>query len=100
MNDFKHHNPCEQWRKNNIKILEKINNNSSNLFKYEVIVINDESTCNLRGEKRSLFNFLILNNENTNFHYVDLYQHCFEEIALLNQLKSYELKIVTRYEKN
>ena len=30
--------------------------------------------------------------ENMNFHYVDLYQHCFEEIPLLNQLKSYELK--------
>jgi len=31
-------------------------------------------------------------NENINFHYVDLYQHCFKEIFLLNQLKSYELK--------
>jgi len=31
-------------------------------------------------------------NKNTNFHYIDLYQHCFEEISLLNQLKSYELK--------
>jgi len=35
---------------------------------------------------------IILNNENTNFHYVDLCQHCFKDIALLNQLKSYELK--------
>ena len=32
------------------------------------------------------------NNENINFHYVDLYQHCFKEISVLNQLKSYELK--------
>ncbi len=32
------------------------------------------------------------NKENTNFHYVDLYQHCFVEIYLLNQLTSYELK--------
>ena len=31
-------------------------------------------------------------NENTNFHYIDLYRECFEEISLLNQLKSYELK--------
>ena len=31
-------------------------------------------------------------NNKTNFHYVDLYQHCFEEISLLSQLKSYELK--------
>ena len=31
-------------------------------------------------------------NENTNFHYVDLYQHCFEENSLLDGLKSYELK--------
>jgi len=31
-------------------------------------------------------------NKNTNFHYIDLYQHCFEEISLLNQLKRYELK--------
>ena len=32
------------------------------------------------------------NNENTKFHYINLYQHCFEEISLLNELKSYELK--------
>ena len=32
-------------------------------------------------------------NKNTNFHYIDLYQHCFEEVTLLEQLKSYELKI-------
>ena len=31
-------------------------------------------------------------NENANFHYVDLYRDCFEEISLLKQLKSYELK--------
>jgi len=31
-------------------------------------------------------------NKNTNFHYINLYQHCFEEISLLSQLKSYELK--------
>ena len=31
-------------------------------------------------------------NKNTFFHYLNLYQHCFEEISLLNQLKSYELK--------
>ena len=31
-------------------------------------------------------------NKNTNFHYVDLYRNCFEEISLLDQLKSYELK--------
>ena len=30
--------------------------------------------------------------KDTNFHYVDLYQDCFEEIFLLEQLKSYELK--------
>ena len=30
-------------------------------------------------------------NENINFHYVNLYQHCFEEISILSQLKSYEL---------
>ena len=30
--------------------------------------------------------------KDTNFHYVDLYQECFEEILLLEQLKSYELK--------
>ena len=28
----------------------------------------------------------------SNFHYVDLYRNCFEEISLLDQLKSYELK--------
>ena len=31
-------------------------------------------------------------NKNTNFHYVDLYRNCFEEVSLLDQLKSYELK--------
>jgi hypothetical protein len=30
--------------------------------------------------------------ENINFHYLDLYQHCFEKISLLSQLESYELK--------
>jgi hypothetical protein len=30
--------------------------------------------------------------KNTNFHYINLYQHCFEEISSFNQLKSYELK--------
>ena len=30
--------------------------------------------------------------KDANFHYVDLYQECFEEIILLEQLKSYELK--------
>ena len=30
--------------------------------------------------------------KDTNFHYVDLYQDCFEEITLFEQLKSYELK--------
>ena len=28
----------------------------------------------------------------SNFHYVDLYRNCFEEVSLLDQLKSYELK--------
>jgi len=32
------------------------------------------------------------NTYNTNFHYINLYQHCFEEVSLLDQLKSYELK--------
>ena len=30
--------------------------------------------------------------KNTNFHYINLYQNCFEEISLFSQLKSYELK--------
>jgi len=32
------------------------------------------------------------NTYNTNFHYINLYQHCFEEVSLLDQLKSYELQ--------
>ena len=30
--------------------------------------------------------------KDANFHYVDLYRNCFEEISLLDQLKSYELE--------
>ena len=32
------------------------------------------------------------NNENINFHYIDVYQHCLKENSLLNELKSYELE--------
>ena len=42
--------------------------------------------------KISVIYIINTNNENINFHYVDLYQHCFKEISVLNQLKSYELK--------
>ena len=31
-------------------------------------------------------------NKNTNFHYINLYQHCFEEISLLEPIKKLRAK--------
>jgi len=69
----------------------------------------DGTTHPLKGNKyakryKELMDNIILRNnisviyiinatdKDANFHYVDLYQDCFEEIALFEQLKSYELK--------
>ena len=50
-----------------IEVLEKINNNSSNLFKYEVVVIDDGSTDQSRKlleNKKHLFDKLLINETN------------------------------------
>ena len=69
----------------------------------------DGTTHPLRGSeyvakyKEIMDNIILRNNisviyvinavdKNTNFHYINLYQNCFEEISLFSQLKSYELK--------
>jgi len=79
------------------------------LYSPSRIYTGDGTTHPLRGSeyaskyKELMDNIILKNNisviyvintviKNTNFHYINLYQHCFEEISLLNQLKSYELK--------
>jgi len=46
----------------------------------------------LRNNISAIYVINTNNAYNTNFHYINLYQHCFEEVSLLDQLKSYELK--------
>ena len=79
------------------------------LYSPSRVYTGDGTTHPLRGSKyvtnyKKLMDNLILKNnisviyvidtyhENTNFHYVDLYQDCSQEIVLLKHLKSYELK--------
>ena len=79
-----------------------------NLFPPSRVYAGDGTTHPLRGNnyatkyKELMDNIILRNNisviyvinttnENINFHYVNLYQHCFEEISILSQLKSYEL---------
>ena len=79
------------------------------LYSPSRVYTGDGTTHPLRGSKyvtnyKKLMDNLILKNnisviyvidtyyENTNFHYVDLYQDCSKEIVLLKHLKSYELK--------
>ena len=50
-----------------IQVLEKIKNNSSNLFKYEVIVIDDgssDNSKNLLEKNKNLYEKLIVNQTN------------------------------------
>ena len=59
--------PTYNEEKTIIQILEKINNTSSNLFKYEVIVIDDGSTDRSRElleNNKHLFNKLLVNETN------------------------------------
>ena len=59
--------PTYNEEKTIIQILEKINNSSSNLFKYEVIVIDDGSTDQSRKlleNNKHLFNKLLVNETN------------------------------------
>ena len=59
--------PVYNEEKTVIRILEKIKNNPSNLFKYEVIVIDDGSTDQSRKlleNKKHLFNKLLINETN------------------------------------
>ena len=59
--------PAYNEEKTIIGILEKIKNNSSNLFKYEVIVIDDGSTDQSRKlleDKKHLFDKLLINETN------------------------------------
>jgi len=56
--------PAYNEEKTVIQILEKINNSSSNLFKYEVIVIDDGSTDQSRKlleNSNHLFDKLLIN---------------------------------------
>ena len=46
----------------------------------------------IKKNKISVIYVINETDKNTNFHYIDLYQDCFEEISLFEQLKSYELK--------
>ena len=79
------------------------------LYSPSRVYTGDGTTHPLRGSeyaskyKELMDNIILKNNisviyvintviKNTNFHYINLYQHCFEEISLLSQLKSYELK--------
>ena len=59
--------PVYNEEKTIIEILEKIKNNSSNLFKYEVIVIEDGSTDQSRKlleNNKHLFDKLLVNETN------------------------------------
>jgi len=59
--------PVYNEEKTIIKVLEKIKNNPSNLFEYEVIVIDDGSTDQSRKlleNKKHLFNKLLINETN------------------------------------
>jgi glycosyltransferase involved in cell wall biosynthesis len=59
--------PVYNEEKTIIKVLEKIKNNSSNLFKYEVIVIDDGSTDEskkLLENNKNLYNKLLINDTN------------------------------------
>ena len=59
--------PAYNEEKTIINILEKIKNNSSNLFKYEVIVIDDGSTDEtkkLLENNKHLYNKLLINDTN------------------------------------
>ena len=59
--------PAYNEEKTIIQILEKINNRSSNLFKYEVLVIDDGSTDQSRKlleNSKHLFDKLLINETN------------------------------------
>lgn len=59
--------PAYNEEKTIIKVLEKIKNNSPNLFKYEVIVIDDGSTDGskkLLENNKNLYNKLLINDTN------------------------------------
>ena len=56
-------------------------------IKYKELIDNVISKNNI-----SVIYIMNTTNENINFHYVESYQYCSEEIFLLKELKSYELK--------
>ena len=56
-------------------------------IKYKELIDNVISKNNI-----SVIYIMNTTNESINFHYVESYQYCSEEIFLLKELKSYELK--------